>query len=580
MEDSFGSSDDALYELVERHTAKLPALSAICNNGNAVTYRELNSTANRLARFLRRAGIIPEDLVAVQATDRVVVAIAALAAAKAGAALLPLDPFMPRERLTQVLAKGRVELLLAEDPVGCGPVGSASVYRWGDVLRAAAQLSDDPLSGVAVPAEALCYAISTSGTSGTGGKLVGVTNANVRNHLRGIIATYSLTAQDRVGWVLPTFFDVGLNDLWCTLAIGAELHVYAGGPVADGNALWDWLRAERVTFVQLTAGQWDRVPKRPLPHLRTAVTGGSVPSADTIAYWSRDRSFFNSYGPTETTVTASSQLLEPGDPPTLGNPLIGVELRLDPFVADSRSRGELIIAGLGVSRGYLAEPRATAMLFRPDPLGAPGSRLFHSGDRVEAAGNGLRFLGRIDEQIKIEGVRVDLQEIETAVRDAPGVQDAVAVLSDESAPALVCFVTPASVSEQACYRHAVAVLPIAAVPRHFVCLDEIPLGRTGKPDRSRLKRLAADRHTETTGRSLPGDPIEKFLYDTWTELLDSSPAGMAVPWLQAGGDSLRIQRLRARIRRILNIDISPQDLLDLPTIEGMRSTIVGRLLDR
>lgn len=549
-----------------------------------VTYGQLDSEANRLARLLQRIGVIPGDLVGVQAEDRQIVAVTALAVAKTGAALLPTDPGLPRSRLSDVINKGRVNVLLTEQPARYAEIGTALVYSWDQVERATSKLSNAPLAGVASHDQNLCYAISTSGTSGSGGKLVGVTYANAISHLQGFIETYSLTAADRVAWILPPYFDVGLNEFWSTLAVGAELQVFDSSIAADGVAMWEALDAGGITLVQLTASLWDRLPRRSLPRLRVAVSGGSVPSVNSIEHWARGRMFFNAYGPTETTVTASTQLLSPSGLPTLGEPLPGVEFRVDLSAAsdggEASTHGELLIAGPGVTRGYLGQPRETARLFRPDPMGAPGSRLFRTGDCVAPMDtSGMRFLGRFDEQVKVNGTRIDLQETEIAIRQTPGVESAVVLLTDEVPPRIICFVSPASVTPEACHRRAVAILPSAAVPSRIVPLDEIPLGHTGKPDLAKLKRMAREGPVLPVGRSAPGDPVEDFLCACWSELLGIGPAGMAQSWLHAGGDSLGLQRMRSRIRQVLGVTLTSEELFVLPSIEGMRSAIVGRLLN-
>ncbi|WBB78075.1 amino acid adenylation domain-containing protein [Micromonospora sp. WMMD882] len=550
---------------------------------SALTFAALEHRIGELAGALARYVPGPETVVAAELSGTPADVPLSLAVLRAGATLLPLDPALPYRRSALLMDRAGARVFVTDEPrAGAGPwrqVRPADLYA----ASAAAVTAPEPHP------DALSHVIATSGSTGLP-KLVGVTHRNVAAFLR-VFATYGLGPDDRVARVLPPHFDVGLTETWAALAAGAQVCYLEPHLADDPAALGVALDRTGCTFAQLTASLWERLPELPLPRLRVAVTGGETPSREVVRRWSPGRRFYNAYGPTETTVCVSNQLLGVGDEPALAPGAPGVTLATGP----DADRAELLIGGAMVTRGYLGRPRETAAAFRPDPA-TPGGRRFASGDLVErrpapdddpdhrrSGPDRFRVLGRVDHQVKIGGSRVDLVEVESVLRDVPGVVEAAALAVDGR---LVAFVTPARADVGDCLGRLAAELPAAAVPQRVHPLPALPLTSSGKRDTAELRRLA---RAEPPARPAPvpaGDPragrggpvgaqLAPLVARCWAELLGRPVDSLDGSWFDVGGTSLGLQRLRARLAAESGLLVRGEHLLADPTVEGMAAALAA-----
>ncbi|WP_426210230.1 amino acid adenylation domain-containing protein [Massilia sp. TWP1-3-3] len=452
-------ADASVHALVERQARLRPDAVALEQGTQKISYGELDAQANRLARYLRSSGVKPGARVAVCLERSPLQVVALLAILKAGAAYVPLDGSYPAERLRHMLADSQAGLLLTER-AWAGQMAAASLPDCREVLldECTEQVraeSSAPLQE-AVPAQALAYVIYTSGSSGQP-KGVAVTHRGV---LRLVTATdyIAFGAQQVMLAAAPVSFDASTFELWGALAHGARL-ILAGAGRQSLAELGELVRRHEVSTLWLTAPLFHLMIEEGAHYLqgvRQLIAGGDALSATVVRKARQllpDCRLVNGYGPTETTTfacTFDTALLAP-DAATvpIGRPIANTRayvLDVDGEPVALGVAGELYLGGAGLAWGYLGHSALTAERFVPDAFGPhPGARLYRTGDRARWRADGqLEFMGRLDQQVKVRGHRVELGEIESALREHPAVKDAVATVREDSPgeKRLVAYVVP------------------------------------------------------------------------------------------------------------------------------------------
>ncbi|WP_188309681.1 amino acid adenylation domain-containing protein, partial [Streptomyces sp. CBMA123] len=475
-----------------RRTPDAPALDC---GGTRLSYRELDRRAGLLAHRLRGAGVGPDVPVGLHLHRSVELAVALLAVLKAGGACVPLDPGYPAERLAFVLGDvGAPVLLTTAGLAGRLPGPTARVL----LVDEAADVADGPLDEAGVHPENLGWIAYTSGSTGRP-KGVPLGQAALAALALGIAGRLELTGADRVLQFASIGFSVAAEEVLSTWAAGACLVLDPAEELADSARLLALVERERVSVLQLTPSYWyewlrelDRGqgPVAP-PALRLLVVGSEPVAVDKVADWcATGVRLVQEYGATEATVSqllhetaAGAEEIRGWDRLPIGTPLPGthahiLDERMEP-VPDGEP-GELYLGGPGVSRGYLGLPALTADRFLPDPFtDRPGGRMYRTRDLARRLPDGaLEFLGRIDYQLNIRGIRVEPGEVENAIGQFPGVLDS-AVLArpdDNGAEQLVACVVWAGDPEVRALRARLrAVLPPALVPARFAALPALPL---------------------------------------------------------------------------------------------------------
>jgi amino acid adenylation domain-containing protein len=499
-----------LHELIEEMAGASLDRPATEYQGQQLTYRELSRRANRLARELQRLGARPEMLVGVYMERSLQLMVALLAILKAGAAYVPLDPEYPAERIAYMSEDADLELVLTQQHLSSRAPGRTvlTVSLSDDVTP-----DDDTDLGTAVEPLNAAYIIYTSGSTGRPKGAINTHQAIV-NRLLWMRDAYHVDGSDRILQKTPISFDVSVWELFLPLICGATVVLARPGEHRDAASLVATLRNSRITTVHFVPSMlrllFDEDLRR-LPALRRVICSGEELTADlAVQFFQRCKAeLHNLYGPTEAAVDVSAWPCDPaakdGSVP-IGRPITNVQLLvLDPAMHPCAVGvpGELFIGGICLARGYQARPGLTAERFCPNPHGLSlGERLYRTGDLAARRGDGsIEFLGRIDNQVKINGVRIEPGEIERTLLQHPAVVQA----------AVVPIATSGQHKQLAAYvvvRDAKAVtlgdlreflkqrLPQTMVPSAFSVLDELPLTANGKLDRRRLveAQSARERH--------------------------------------------------------------------------------------
>jgi pristinamycin I synthase-3/4 len=553
--------------------AETPDHPAVVGQDHTVTYAELDAWSDRLARTLAAAGAGPESTVAML-LDRTPAMIAALLGVlKAGAGYVPLDRRFPTRRMRDIIAESSATVLLADGVVpadlGIPVIAPDPAEPSGDGDSADVELRP-------APARALAYVMYTSGSSG---RPKGV--AVSRREIAWLAGQDAFRTPRRVLVHSPLAFDASTLEVWCTLLNGG-CAVLAPGGDPDTAALARVIRAERVTRAWLTAGLF-RILVEDEPScftdMREVWTGGDIVPPATAKDLLRRHpglTLMNGYGPTETTVFATAHRIPAadavGETVPIGQPLPGTRVRLldDSLrpVPDG-SVGEVYIAGDGVGRGYIAQPRLTAARYVAEANGS-GQRMYRTGDLARLGPDGrLDYVGRVDAQLKIRGFRVEPGETERALATHPQVAHCVVVASGEPARArLTAHVVPAAgqlPEEAELIRHAEGLLPAYQVPAVVLIRDSLPVTPNGKIDRAALGAATSGRRPVVA----PANQVEEVLCALYREVLDVEEVGTDDDFFDLGGDSLLAMRLIGRIRHRLGGQTTIRDLFRSPTVAGL-----------
>ncbi|MGW5706812.1 amino acid adenylation domain-containing protein [Amycolatopsis japonica] len=563
--------------LFEATAAVLPDRPAVAMDSTTLTYAELNGEANRLARRLVAHGVGPERLVALAMPRSIEFVIAILAVHKAGAAYVPVDPDYPEERKRQMLDDAAAHCLLClpgQDVTGAPVI--LSVAR--EPGREEPNLGDEDRIGPLRP-DHPAYVIYTSGSTGRP-KGVLVTHRGIPNLADDYVRRQELGPGSRLLAFASPSFDAAVAEFWPIWQAGGCLVLASAPDLVPGEPLSRLVRDQRITHVTLPPSALAPLEEAGgLPAGLTLLVAGEACPAPVAKRWAVDRVMINAYGPTETTVavTASEPLTGEETPP-IGRPITGVRT----YVLDDRLRpvedgdvGELYAVGPGLARGYLRRAAATAERFLPDPFGGPGGRMYRTGDRVRTRPDGQYvFVGRVDDQLKVRGHRIEPGEVEAALLAVDGVAQAVVTEHENRLVAYVVGAGGERVPTERLLTPLREQLPGYLVPDVVVGLPSLPVSPNGKIDRVALPTPEEEHAGRAAGRA-PLTPTEIILAELFAEVLGVSTVGVEDSFFEIGGHSLLATRLVSRVRERLKIRLRVQAFFDAPTVAQLAKVLDG-----
>jgi amino acid adenylation domain-containing protein len=583
-------------ELFERRVAATPDAVAVVFGEVELTYAELNAHANQLAHHLRRLGVGHETPVAVCLERGTEAVVALLGVLKAGGVYVPFDPDHPRRRLWSMLDDAGADVVLTQQRfVDRLTSGRAKVLALDDQPAHARERTGNP--GIAVGRDDLAYMIYTSGSTGQP-KGVLIQHGSYVQHCEVIADSYDIVPGDRVVLLSALTFDAAMDQMGATLLAGAT--VVVSDPVFWSPAeLPDRLARHRVTTVEITPAYYREVLDSlgtgadRLAGLKLMNVGSDVVTVDDARRWARTGlpgRFLCNYGPTEATVTCLLHPV-PGDLSAargeaampLGRPVPGTRA----YVVDADLRplpvgvpGELLLGGVRLARGYHRRPELTAERFVPDPFGdEPGMRLYRTGDLVRRRPDGdLEFLGRIDQQVKVRGFRIEPGEIEAALAGHPDVRAVAVVATDTGAggrglAAYLVMRDGAPVDPALLRAHLRDRVPDYMIPSWWTGLPALPLTTSKKVDRKALP--APDRARPDLDESYvaPRDSAEEVLAGIWAEVLGLDRIGVRDDFFAAGGHSLLATRVLARLRDAFAVELPLRALFEATTVADLAEVV-------
>ncbi|GAB3440147.1 amino acid adenylation domain-containing protein [Actinophytocola sediminis] len=556
-------------ELVERAAAAHPDTDAVLGDGEPITYRELNTRANRLARYLTDRGVGPEQRVAVALPRGGDQLVAMLAVLKAGAVYVPVDTDYPPERIALLVADSWPALVLTEPEHLPVLPATAPTDLLTTAERTAAALSEQDPAPSAQPANA-AYVIYTSGSTGRP-KGVVVTHLGLPSLAHTVAEHFRPGPGDRVLQFASQSFDTSVWEQVMALTTGATL-VVVPPEHRLGDVLAALLAEHRVTHLTLPPSALAELPTTAVPSGAVVIVAGEACPPELARRWvEAGHTLFNSYGPTETTVDVTLWRASPaglaGTALPIGIPVHNTTVHvLDQWLrpVPPGTVGELYVGGLGLARGYAGAPGLTATRFVAT---AAGKRLYRTGDLVRWRAEGtLEFAGRADHQVKIRGFRVEPGEVESALLAQPGVTGALVVADEDQATGTRLVAHVMSTRHDGDLRTALAeTLPAHLVPAAIVVLDAFPLTPNGKIDRAALPAPT----TRTTVHADRGDPRLELMCGLFAAVLGLPAVAQEDGFFAMGGHSLLVARLLARVRSAFGDTATIRDVFDHPTPRGL-----------
>jgi len=590
-----GRSWNSVPEMVAARGAAMPNATAVVAGSERLSYYDLDRRSNQLAHYLKSAGVGEDQLVGLSMERSPSMLIAALATLKAGGAYVPLDPTVPAERLDFMLRDAGVRVLVTAN--GFAPRLPGGDWRLVDV-NATEIAAFSPLAmPCPVREENLAYVIYTSGSTGQP-KGVEITHGGLSNLVSWHCRTFKVGPEDRASHQAAVGFDAAVWEVWPYLAVGASVYITPESCRTSPQAMRDWLIEQgiSITFVptplaeQLLTLQW---PKHTA--LRFLLTGADTlhrrPSAQ-LPF-----ALVNNYGPTECTVVATSGTVAPSEMdfssslrPSIGRPIDNTQIHIvneEMQEVPAGAVGEICIAGAGLARGYHKRADLTLQKFVPNPFSSlPGARLYRTGDLARYLPNGeIEFLGRLDEQIKIRGFRVEPNEIVAALDAHPSVRASTVVArenpaGDKSLLAYVVLAPDAKITGSALREHLGKKLPDYMVPVAFVGMEGLPLTPNGKIDRAALPAPVDANLLREDNFVSPKGMVQQRLAGIIAALLRVERISANDNFFLLGGHSLLGTQLIARVNESFGVELPLLQLFDHPTLAEMSDAIEALILQK
>ncbi|QKW28602.1 amino acid adenylation domain-containing protein [Streptomyces seoulensis] len=575
-----------LHELIARQAARTPHAIAVDDAQGTMTYEQLDRHANRVARLLADRGAGPETRVAVSLPRGRDLLAALLGVWRAGAAYVPLDAAHPAERTAWMIQDSGARLVLAVHGSAPEDPADAAVLLLDDPATGLAALPGTPADLPAADPSGAAYLTYTSGSTGRP-KGVLVEHAGIANRVAWTVERQGLGPADRMVHKTVLTFDAAALELFAPLVAGGAVVMAPQGAESDPALLVRTLAERRVTVLQGVPSVLRLLVEEPgwpdCADLRLVFSAGEALDAELCRRLAEPTgaTVWNTYGPTECSIDVTAQQFDPQlhtEAVPIGRPLDGVRVyvlddELDPVPIGVV--GEIYAAGAGLARGYAGRPAQTAERFLPDPHSGDGARMYRTGDLARWRSDGtLAYLGRVDHQVKVNGVRIEPAEVEAALNAHPDVRGAVvgAYPSVAGARLVAHLVAGRRIPRDELRSFLRRRLPEPMIPARFIALDAFPLTANGKVDRSALPdpaaAPAADAGAGAPDHVAPRTPAERLVADVWEQLLQVENVGVHDDFFALGGSSLVLTRLAVALAKASGDDVQLRGLFGASTVEA------------
>lgn len=574
-------SESSIQDLFKAQAAKTPDAIACIDGGGAMSYAELDARSTRLAQEILGVSIKRRGRVAIAMDRSRALPVALLAVMKSGHAYVPLDIHQPLERLKQIAITAQIDGIICHDD----RIRAIAPYAFA--LRLDRLDLDERLDGHALPRvspDDTAYILFTSGSTGTP-KGVEVGHRALTNVICDVARRCEVTAADVVIASSAITFDVAAAEFYTPLIVGGRLVMSEVEEVKSGFELVALARKAGATLMQATPTLWRMLLEAGFsshPALKMITVGEAMPRDLADRLLAGGGRLWNLYGPTETSLYSSGRELKAGEPDvTIGRPLANTQL----YVLDDRDRialpgaaGNLFIGGDGLAKGYFDRSDLTAQYFRSISLASrPPKRLYCTGDLARLLPSGeFELLGRVDRQVKLRGFRIELEEIESVLRQVLGVRDCAVLLRTDvgTDPVLVAYVVATNDTKPAAFAAYLANrLPDYMVPARWVGSDALPLTPNGKVDRNALPPPAPAAVAPADSR--PRTPTETRIAAVWASVIGLPHVGIHDPLFALGADSLQVFRIAAHLERE-GIAVGARELMKNPTIAMLAEGLEGK----
>ena len=585
-----------LHHLFEQRAAETPDAIAIVSGNEALTYKELDASANQLANYLGRYEYARNRFVGVNIERSIDMIVAILAVQKAGCAYVPLDPSFPSERLRHIMEDSALSVLITGKNrfENCEHDGIRRILMDEHREKISRFATTPPAVNPGPDSQA--YVLYTSGSTGKP-KGIPIHHRAVVNFILSMGRTPGITPADVLLAVTTLSFDISILEIYLPLCHGARVVLAPQSDVNNGEALLALIHQTQPTIMQATPSTWQLLVEAGANHkLPIKVLCGGEPLTPSLAerLCALSDDVWNMYGPTETTIWSTCARVRPGEPISIGRPIDNTQI----YIVDKNMNltppgvpGELLIGGAGVSHGYLNRPELTQRQFIADPFSAtPGNRVYRTGDlacyRVSAtlpdgtlSEGTLEHLGRIDNQVKLRGFRIELGEIENALSLLEGVSQCAVTVYERSEHdrRLVAYITTTGeeldsrAAKEALRKH----LPDYMIPSVFEQLDTMPTTANGKIDRKKLPAPQLQHNAPARNLSAPGGKTARQILAIWESLLATDNIDVNDNFFDVGGTSLLAIKVSAALKESLGRDVSVVAIFQYPTIAKLADHLDG-----
>ena len=570
--------DATLDSEFSRQATETPEKIAVRFKDTELTYAEVETRSNKIARYLQSQGVKAGDLVGicVERSERMLVYLYGLL--KSGAGYVPLDPAYPSDRLQYMCDHSGLKLIVTEDDLKERVAEFNKPQIEIDTLSNEIESLDSAsVENDASPAD-ICYVIYTSGSTGKP-KGVQVPHGPVVNFLYAMQQTPGFTADDSVLAVTTLSFDIAVLELYLPTVFGGTVVIMDSQSASDGKLLTQALVDNDISLLQATPATWRLMIQSGWTgksDMKVLCGGEPMPSDLVQPLLERCSELWNMYGPTETTVWSAAFQIKSADAPILiGKPIGNTQI----YILDANgnevpvgSEGEVFIGGAGVTLGYRNRPDLTDERFIENRYRSPfvdyvNDRLYKTGDlaRYRFDGN-IQFLRRNDKQVKVRGFRIELGEIEQNIETHSAIQQNVVIVREDTpgdTRLVAYFVTSSdqSVSASELRDHLRASVPYYMVPQNFVQLEAMPQTNNGKIDYKALPAPGIEANASDQDQSGPETSAEKFMYKLWSEVLETDDIGLNDTFFDVGGHSLLVMKVITTVNDETGIKLGPQDFL-------------------